>query len=353
MKIAVIGAGIFGVSISFTLAHDHTIDLYERNSDILMAASDINQCRVHRGYHYPRSNETVLELLDANTNFTNEFNDAIMSNTTIYYAIAKNDSLTTSTEYIEFCKRNNLEYDICQPSFLNNDLIDLCIKVDEHLFDHDKLKQICWNKLKSSNVNVLLNTEATQTIFDDYDLVIICTYGDWKHLVKDQTKLKQNFQFEVCEKVFVTLPENFTNTSLLIMDGPFMSIDPVGDTGMFIIGDVVHTVRQRSIGKSPVIDEKYLPFLNKGILTNCPVSNYQLFLDSAARFMPELENAKYVGSSFCIKTTLANVDSTDTRPTIIDQIDSKTITVFSGKIPTCIETALKIKELVFKIEQNN
>lgn len=349
MKIAVIGAGIFGISISFTLAKNHNVDLYEKNSDIFMAASDINQCRVHRGYHYPRSDETVKELLDAQTSFLNEFNDAIMHNTENFYAISKNDSLTSSDEYVQFCKRNNLDYNPYKPSILNYDLIDSCFKVKENLFDHEKLKEICWDKLKNSNVNVLLNTKATKTMFEKYDLVIICTYGDWNDLVENNTKLNQNFQFEVCEKVFVKLPEIFKDTSLLIMDGPFMSIDPVGTTGMFIIGDVINTVRQRSIGKFPEIDEKYIPFLNKGILQNCPISNYPAFLDSASRFMPELKNAEYVGSSFCIKTTLADVDATDTRPTVIHQIDSKTFTVFSGKIPTCIQTAEKIKNLVSKI----
>ena len=108
-----------------------------------------------------------------------------------------------------------------------------------------------------------------------------------------------------------------------------MSIDPVGDSNLFIIGDVVHTVRQRSYGKTPQIDEKFVPFMNKGILKNCPISNYLKFIDSASRFIPDISDADYVGSSFCIKTTLANVDKTDTRPTIINQIDTKTITVFS------------------------
>ena len=147
----------------------------------------------------------------------------------------------------------------------------LCVKVKENLFDHKKIKKICWEKLQTSGVNMLLNTEAKKEDFDKYDLVIICTYGDWELLLDKNTELKHDFQFEVCEKVFVKLPPNFKNISLLVMDGPFMSIDPVGETGMFIIGDVVHTVRQRKIGKSPAIDPKYLPYINKGILSNVPI----------------------------------------------------------------------------------
>jgi len=353
MKIAVIGAGYFGVTIASTLAKDHLVDLYEKNSDILMAGSDVNQCRLHRGYHYPRSDETVQELLNSNESFRSEFEDAIMGNTDNYYAIAKKDSATSASEYLKFCQRNNLYYELSQPAILDNNSIDLCVKVKENLFDHKKIKEICWKKLQTSKVNMLLNTEFKKKDFDKYDLVIICTYGDWELLLDENVKVKQDFQFEVCEKVFVKLPPNFKNISLLIMDGPFMSIDPVGDTGMFIIGDVVHTVRQRKIGKFPSINSKYIPYLNKGILSNVPISNYKLFIGSASKFMPELQNAEYVGSSFCVKTTLSNVDKTDKRPTVINQINKKIITVFAGKIPTCISTAQKISKIVDNINKNS
>jgi hypothetical protein len=353
MKIAVIGAGYFGVTIASTLAKDNLVDLYEKNSDILMAGSDVNQCRVHRGYHYPRSDETVQELLNANESFRIEFEGAIMNSTDNYYAIAKKDSSTSASEYLKFCQRNNLNYTLSQPSILDDESIDLCVKVKENLFDHKKIKKICWEKLQTSGVNMLLNTEAKKEDFDKYDLVIICTYGDWGLLLDKNTELKQDFQFEVCEKVFVKLPPNFKNISLLVMDGPFMSIDPVGETGMFIIGDVVHTVRQRKIGKSPAIDPKYLPYINKGILSNVPISNYKLFIESASKFMPELQNAEYVGSSFCVKTTLSNVDKTDKRPTVINQINKKIITVFSGKIPTCVSTAQEISKIVYNTSKNN
>ena len=131
-----------------------------------------------------------------------------------------------------------------------------------------------------------------------------------------------------------------------------MGIDPIGDTGMFIIGDVVHTVLQRSIGKHPIIDPKYLPLLNKGIINNPPISKFKQFIESGIRFMPELKNATYVGSSFCIKTTLPNVDETDERHTLINRINEKIVTVFSGKIPTCVEAAKKIEKMVKNLEKD-
>ncbi|MGI0011204.1 MAG: FAD-dependent oxidoreductase [Nitrosopumilaceae archaeon] len=353
MKIAVIGGGIFGVTAAFRLAKNHVVDLFEKNGDILMAASDVNQCRVHRGYHYPRSDSTVNELLEANDSFKEEFGESIMYNTDNYYCISKHDSLTSADQYLEFCKRNCLEFELSEPDFLEKSSVDLCVKVKENLFDHRKLKKICWQKLRDNGVNIFLNTTATDEIFDRYDFVVICTYAEIGKLLKKFPQFQREYQFEVCEKVFVKLPSSFDNNSIIVMDGPFMSVDPVGNTGTFIIGDVIHTVLQRTVGKHPEVDPKYIPLLDSGIISNPPISNYKLFIESASQFIPEMEKAQYVGSSFCIKTVLPYVDKTDERPTLINEVNEKIVTVFSGKIPTCVEVAKELEHMTQNLEKNN
>ena len=90
MKIAVIGGGIFGVTTAIRLAKNHHVDLYEKNSDILQSASGINQYRLHRGYHYPRSNETALSSLKSEILFKKEFLKLFLINlniTTVYQKI--------------------------------------------------------------------------------------------------------------------------------------------------------------------------------------------------------------------------------------------------------------------------
>ena len=176
--------------------------------------------------------------------------------------------------------------------------------------------------------------------------MVICTYASINTLLEKFPEKQRNFQFEMCEKIFLELPNEFKNKSVLIMDGPFMSIDPVGEKGIFIIGDVVNTVHERYIGKSPKFDPKFLPLLDKGILKNPSLTNKELFLKSASNFFPDIIKAKYVGSSFTIKTVLPNVDSSDERPTIIEKINDKIITVFSGKIPTCVDTANQVNLLI-------
>ena len=348
MKVAVVGGGIFGITAAFKLAEHYDVDLFEKNDDLLQAASDVHHCRIHVGYHYPRSDLTVREVLKAHNSFNKEFSDAIMQDTENYYCIAKRDSKTTAEEYIEFCERHNLEFIKSTLDIIDNEQIDLCVKVKEKLYDYDKLKEVCRKKLNKSNVNVLLKKEATQKILENYDFRVLCTYADFNKLLESFPESQKDFQYEVCEKVFVKLPPSFNNKSILTLDGPFTSIDPVGTTGLFILGNVLHTVHQTNIGKYPHVDSKFLPLLNRGIIKDPPITNYELFIQSAAKFVPEIKNAKHFGSSFCIKAVLPYGDTTDTRPTLVSKVNNKTFTVFSGKIPTCVEAANDVINLIEK-----
>ena len=80
---------------------------------------------------------------------------------------------------------------------------DLCVKVKEKLYDYEKLKEICWKKLNKNNVNVLLKKEATQEILENYDFRVLCIYADFNKLLESFPESQRDFQYEVCEKVFV------------------------------------------------------------------------------------------------------------------------------------------------------
>ena len=346
MKVAIIGGGIFGITCAIRIASEHQVTIFEKNDDILKSASDTHQCRIHRGYHYPRSDKTTQELLNSESSFVSEFSDAVMDETENFYCVSKNDSLVNADEYIDFCNRNSLEFEKSNLNIIDKNSIQICLKVKENLYDYEKLKKICWQKLQNLGVRVNLNNKVNDEIFDQFDFVVICAYASTNALLDKFPEKQRNFQFEICEKIFLELPNEFKNKSVLIMDGPFMSIDPVGEKNIFIIGDVVNTVHERYIGKLPKFNPKFLPLLDKGILKNPPLTNKELFLKSASNFFPDVLKAKYVGSSFTIKTVLPNVDSSDERPTMIEKINEKIITVFSGKIPTCVDAANKINELI-------
>src|SRR5471030_2158987 len=93
-KIAIAGAGIYGATAAIRLAEQgHRVKVFDPLG-ILRAASAINQYRIHSGYHYPRSPETIRETLEARAEFLNTFAPAIVRNSRHYYAIPHEGSQT-------------------------------------------------------------------------------------------------------------------------------------------------------------------------------------------------------------------------------------------------------------------
>ena len=52
---------------------------------------------------------------------------------------------------------------------------------------------------------------------------------------------------------------------------------------------------------------------------------------------------------FTIRAVPPRVENTDARPTIVKRINKKIITVFSGKITTCVESAKQVEDMILKI----
>ena len=79
-NIAVIGAGIFGSTAAWYLSKEgYNVNLFEKNDDIITQASYINQYRLHRGYHYPRSSETAQSSLAGEASFLEFYGDSIVN----------------------------------------------------------------------------------------------------------------------------------------------------------------------------------------------------------------------------------------------------------------------------------
>jgi len=100
MRIAVVGGGIFGSTIAWFLAKaNYNVDLFEKENDIFKAASGINQYRLHRGYHYPRSIETMLTCFNGEIEFRSVYSESILvGDIEHYYSIAKEGSFVKSVE---------------------------------------------------------------------------------------------------------------------------------------------------------------------------------------------------------------------------------------------------------------
>ena len=348
MRIAIVGGGIFGITASIILAKNHQVELFEKNNELLQSASGSNQYRIHRGYHYPRSPDTVNDIIESESSFKEIFSDAMLTDFEHYYCIAKENSLTSAKQFLDFCNKFQLEYTPSQLQFMNEDSIEMCIRVKESVYDPEKLRQVCWKKLKDQNVKIHLSNKVSDDLFEKFDRVVICAYTGINQLLKQYPTQQNEYQFELCEKPVVKLPESFKNKSVVIMDGPFMCIDPLGNTGLHLLCNVVHEIHQTNIGKYPSINKKFVDLIDKGIIKNPSQTNFPKFIESTIDFIPEITKAKHVGSMFTYRAVPPRVEETDARPTIVKEINNKIVTLFSGKITTCVEAARKVEKIFEK-----
>jgi len=338
-KALVVGGGIFGTTSAVALANNgYQVELHEELEDVMMAASDINQYRLHKGYHYPRSKETAQECLKGLYTFKRKYERSVVNgNIEHYYAISSKESMTTPSQYLEFLDEMDLPYKKVDP--LPN--TDITLKVEEELFDNYGLYEAVRSKLWSSGVEVIKNKKTTKDDFKGYDVVVVATYAKLNQLLED----KKEYQFEVCEKPVVRLPQEYQGKSIVIMDGPFMCLDPYGQKN-HVLGNVVHAIHETNIGEEPIVSDELKQYLNKGVVEKPKHTNIDKFIETGKRFFKDFHKLKHIGSMYTIRTVQKNRDHDDARPTLVNHEGGNVYSLFSGKIDTCVDSANELIRLL-------
>ncbi len=331
-KALVVGGGIFGTTSAVALANNgYQVELHEELEDVMMAASDINQYRLHKGYHYPRSKETAQECLKGLYTFKRKYERSVVNgDIEHYYAISSRDSKVTPSQYLEFLNEMDLPYKRVEPVKST----DITIKVEEELFDNYKLYEAVRDKLWSSGVEVLKNKTTTKDDFKGFDVVVIATYAKLNQLLDN----KKEYQFEVCEKPVVRLPRKYRGKSIVIMDGPFMCLDPYGQRN-HVLGNVVHAIHETNVGEEPIVSDELKQYLNKSVVEKPKHTNIDKFIETGKIFFEDFHKLKHIGSMYTIRTVLKNRDHDDARPTLVNHEGGNVYSLFSGKIDTCVDSA--------------
>jgi hypothetical protein len=331
-NILVIGGGLFGCTIASELSSIYNVTLIEKENDILTQASKCNHNRIHYGYHYPRSLETAKQSLDGLMLFQHYYSDAIVSNFKNYYAIAKYNSKVNANKYKIFCDYAGIPYTekYPSPSILNRNLIENCFEVNEPIYDISILKQLIYKNLK--NVNLLLNTRYDKNMFDKYDFIINCSYASINE-IHDQIGVdKLNFKYQ--DVIIPIFSYDHERIGLTIMDGNYCSIMPKGfNNNLFLLYHVKHSVLQES--PDPITLSK----IDTDVI-------YETIRNDSKKYYPFLENVKFIDYWRTIRVLPIN-DNDERLSKIVNNLASKkVITVFSGKVSTCVIVAKQIKNLL-------
>src|SRR5688572_16773823 len=102
MRIAIIGAGFFGYHIARQLRIAYPavqIDLLEKERQPLSGAGVKNQCRLHMGFHYPRSGYTIYQSIMGFDRFVNQYSKHLSDVQNNLYAV-HSDGLVSVEQYL-------------------------------------------------------------------------------------------------------------------------------------------------------------------------------------------------------------------------------------------------------------
>ena len=120
-EICIIGGGWYGCHLAlFLKKKDFKITLFEKENDIFLGSSGFNQYRLHMGYHYPRSSETIIEAKKNFKKFGKIYKKFIFYPKNNIYCIANKESLIDFGTYIKILKGHRLNYKIKRFNFLKN-----------------------------------------------------------------------------------------------------------------------------------------------------------------------------------------------------------------------------------------
>lgn len=338
MKVAIAGAGIYGITAAIRLAeYGHRVNLFDPLGP-MRAASAINQYRVHAGYHYPRSGQTVSEILEARNEFLREFSPAIVRNSKHYYAIPKHGSRTTPPEYERLMEQYGLPVRRCRPDWLNYGFSDACYEVDEQIYDPDVLRSVASERAVSAGVRFVQSAFHSE-MRNEYDFVVWATYG-----MAQSRGLFAGAKYQVAEKILIRLPEELRRIALVVVDGPFTGFDPYGSSELSLFGSAKHTNHWSTTDPEACVPQQYAERLNGRVFEPVAFSRFEAMRYDASLAVSAAAKAEYLGSRFVMRMV---EDSAEDRRVlyVIDGAPGE-IHIFSGKVVSAVKAARLVCERI-------
>ncbi|OUS31467.1 hypothetical protein A9Q99_02540 [Gammaproteobacteria bacterium 45_16_T64] len=253
MKIAIIGGGFYGCCMANSLKRLHganiQIDIFDRSESLLSRAATNNQSRLHLGFHYPRSTETIAQTIAGVSSFVEEFGACIDYPKNNLYAVHR-DGYVDFNEYMVAMDDHDLKYDVLPienaPYFRNPSHIEGIIRVEEGVIRLADMASLILSKLDAKVYCSAIVTSVDPDrgvvttggkAYEGYDAIVNATYTD-NNIGMPQEK-RFELKFELAAMALVESPYG-DDTALTIMDGPFVSLYPAG-YGLSTLSSVTHT----------------------------------------------------------------------------------------------------------------
>lgn len=352
--ILIIGGGVFGLTAAIVLGEaGMRVTLVEKEEDIMLGASMVNQNRIHYGYHYPRSKATCLESLEGLHSFKEYYGASIHDGFQKYYAVAKEGSHIDANAFYNFCTDLELPLTEAYPdeNILNRSLVEACWLTTEPIFDYYTLKQLVIYRIAANkNITILRNVRPLairQTASHQKEIVLsnnstlVCdtivnaTYAGLSETAHLLGKRSIPAKYQLCLMPILKSPKQRPDFGITIMDGPFCSLMPKGTSAdQFILYHVKHSVIQTHVGDlniewSPIVDFPDLAII-----------------DHSKNFFPVLDTMQLCDTWITTRIILPQQEIDDARPTLTLDHENRIFSLFSGKLTTCVSAATDLLEKI-------
>jgi len=339
LKIAVAGAGIYGSAVAIRLAErGHHVTLFDPLG-VLRAASAINQFRVHSGYHYPRSPETIEETLEARAEFLQAFAPAIVRSSRHYYAIPREGSQTPPALFESVMSRHRIPFTSCRLDWMNFDFIDRCYQVEEEIYDPGALRGLLEDRIRALAIP-FERRSFTPAERGAFDFVVWATYG-----LGYSRGIFPAAKYQVAEKILIDLPPALQGVALVVIDGPFTAFDPYGNSSRSQFGSAKHTNHWTTRDSAEPIPELYARLLNRPEFEPVEFTRFEAMRRDASLAVPRAAEARYLGSRFTLRVVEDN-PAEDRRTLYLIESSPRELHIFSGKVVSAVKAARLVEERV-------
>lgn len=355
----ILGAGIYGLySAKLLIDKGYKVAVLEYDDASFRRASYINQARVHKGYHYPRSYATAIKSANYFKRFNSDFKFAINNKFKKIYGIAKNYSYLDSEQFVRFCNNANLECEkVDVQKYFNKYEVESAYLTEEYVFDANRIKQWFLEYLRYSNgfdifYNVRLESieefqskykiiTQDDTFYTNY--IINATYASVNQILDRMQMKKYPLKYEISEIILCSINNEYKDIGLTLMDGPFISLMPFGLGELHSLTSVIFTHHKTSLSSLPTFEcQKKNNACTPMQLENCnkckykPSSQWDNMNQLVKKYFINDIKLEYVKSLFAIKPIMQNSKLDDGRPTIIKVHNKQPgfISILSGKINT-------------------
>jgi len=322
MKFLIIGAGWYGCHLAdYLISVGSDVTIIDKANAIFTGSSFRNQNRLHLGFHYPRSTDTITECQQGYKLFKERYPDIREPLINNFYFVSTTLSHMNATDYITTMQQSNIHTKLVQQ--LPTGLPEVCnmfpsiIQVEEEYINPFKARDYFVKRLgpylKQYNPDI-----------SGYDMILNCTYNHYKPIEF------QIYELFLTLLYFIPVDEPFAYT---VMDGPFFSIYPYDkDRKLYTVTSVIH---------GPVYKGRIPEFEMTGeILEN----RRTLIEEQIQHYIPEFKKvAEY--NSYYTSWKTKHASTTDDR-TVKWKMEGNMLSIYGGKITGIFEAEQILKNIM-------